>query len=85
MTHSGLRWQWTVEQERIAGDLIDLGYDEDTFAEMATEVVKWFAAKNSKPPHSLQYFVIRHRNKKKGNAKKDAKQVMGSVIRSLTP
>ena len=85
MTHSGLRWQWTVEQERIAGDLIDLGYDEDTFAEMATGVVKWFAGKNSKPPHSLQYFVIRHRNKKKGNAKKDTKQVMGSVIRSLTP
>lgn len=85
MKHSGLRWQWTVEQERIAGDLIDLGYDEDTFAEMATGVVKWFAGKNSKPPHSLQYFVIRHRNKKKGNAKKDTKQVMGSVIRSLTP
>ena len=85
MTHSGLRWQWTVEQERIAGDLIDLGYDEDTFEEMATGVVKWFAGKNSKPPHSLQYFVIRHRNKKKGNAKKDAKQVMGSVIRSLRP
>tara|TARA_Y100001973_G_C5177142_1_gene322636 strand:+ start:633 stop:1610 length:978 start_codon:yes stop_codon:yes gene_type:complete len=85
MTHSGLRWQWTVEQERIAGDLIDLGYDEDTFAEMATGVVKWFAGKNSKPPHSLQYFIIRHRNKKKGNAKKDSKQVMGSVIRSLRP
>ena len=85
MTHSGLRWQWTVEQERIAGDLIDLGYDEDTFAEMATGVVKWFAGKNSKPPHSLQYFVIRHRNKKKGNAEKDSRQVMGSVIRSLTP
>ena len=85
MTHSGLRWQWTVEQERIAGDLIDLGYDEDTFAEMATGVVKWFAEKNSKPPYSLQYFVIRHRNKRKGNAEKDTKQVMGSVIRSLTP
>ena len=59
----GSRFRHDLKQEKLAAQLLAMGYTVDSFKADSERMLDWMVRHNKQPPTSLQYFVTRKQSR----------------------
>ena len=59
----GSRFRHDLKQEKLAAQLLAMGYTVDSFKADSERMLDWMVRHNKQPPTSLQYFIARKQSR----------------------